>query len=553
MIVNPITNEELLTFLKGGLDEAKLREIAARLPPGFVLTHSVSTGVSAVGALSAEFSGMFVYFPHGTTAGLKSAGVSANAGIKAPIDVSRELGVAWVGKKGVSALEGYSLTGTLSGFVGMGATVPLSDDSMDYVQKLAGAARSGEMDPILEALQKSPEGSSFYYSVGLQAGAGLALSYTKENGRLLAAINPFPLGGKMPEPTKFVEKQYTNLLKYVSDTGRPAQISWSFELDGIRYEQTQDFEAVGRSWGKHGVAHVNVKTSIKNTNTDALLSQREMAEFGFKKIERMHLRDGGFVAAPFALEPKSLESSAPGKIDDPTLTSGSSEHIQDRDAEAVVEPHVMSTEQGEKVPETSGEPTPDPGLIRRRNGGATLEGTEIKETGLAQQAGSKLPREEKQPQSAVPSKPTSYDRYRQFGESGKDASLAVADYKKLFKDSYLAMNGDMEAAKMLTMERFARVWGVSDFTSDAPGTVLKNPVEKVYSDKNDDGHGYIRKDAETLLWQHGIKTDRYFISPNEKTGSDWRQGWADSDGRGPRMTLSYEDENGSLHTVTDSF
>lgn len=115
------------------------------------------------------------------------------------------------------------------------------------------------------------------------------------------------------------------------------------------------------------------------------------------------------------------------------------------------------------------------------------------------------------------------------------------------------MNGDEEAADLLATERFVETYGTSKFSPYAEGTVFKYPAENVYLDLHGDGHAYIREDAEALLKEKGIKTGKWYLSPNTKTGSDWEQGWADEDGYGPRMTLSYDDEAGNRLTLTESF
>jgi hypothetical protein len=159
--------------------------------------------------------------------------------------------------------------------------------------------------------------------------------------------------------------------------------------------------------------------------------------------------------------------------------------------------------------------------------------------------------------SAVKSDPfqrkTSYDRYQSFGFRPEEKAQALDEHKELLRKSYLDMNGHEEAAEMLAVERFLRKWGPSAFAPDADGTVMKYPVEKVYSGLEDSGHAYVRDDVEEFLAGQGIKAGRWYLSPNEKTGQDWELGWTDDEGYGPRMTLAYEDAAGRRHQVTDSF
>jgi len=155
--------------------------------------------------------------------------------------------------------------------------------------------------------------------------------------------------------------------------------------------------------------------------------------------------------------------------------------------------------------------------------------------------------------AAFASRESSFDKYRQLGRSPEEEASALADYGALYRQSFLDMNGDAEAAALLAAERFALNWGLSDFAAEAEGTVLKHPLEKVYPAFEATGHDYVREDVETQLASLGLQAVRWYLSPNDKTGSDWRRGGIDEQGFGPRMTLSYETESGEHHLVSDSF
>ncbi|MCK7613598.1 hypothetical protein [Roseibium sediminicola] len=133
---------------------------------------------------------------------------------------------------------------------------------------------------------------------------------------------------------------------------------------------------------------------------------------------------------------------------------------------------------------------------------------------------------------------SSFDRYRQLGRSLEEEASALADYSTLYRESFVDMNGDPDAAGLLAIDRFARDWGLSSHTPDAEGTVLKFPLENVYPALRETGHDYVREDAEAQLERQGIGAVRWYLSPNDKTGSDWRRGGVDEQGLGPRMTLS---------------
>ncbi|WP_299817530.1 hypothetical protein [uncultured Roseibium sp.] len=148
---------------------------------------------------------------------------------------------------------------------------------------------------------------------------------------------------------------------------------------------------------------------------------------------------------------------------------------------------------------------------------------------------------------------SSYDTYRQLGATPEEEAAAVDEYKALLKKSYVDVGGRSRAAEALATWRFEQSWGLSAFVPEGQGTVVKHPVEKMYPDPEKDGHGYVRKDAEAALEARGIRAARWYLSPNEKSGSDKSKGMTDDQGLGPRMTLSYDDESGVRHTVTDSF
>ncbi|MCK7613603.1 hypothetical protein [Roseibium sediminicola] len=148
---------------------------------------------------------------------------------------------------------------------------------------------------------------------------------------------------------------------------------------------------------------------------------------------------------------------------------------------------------------------------------------------------------------------TSFDRFRALGSDAKIEAKALAEYQTLLRQAYVEMVGDDDAAANLAIERFSRTWGLSEFSSVSPGTVLNYPAEKVYPDVNGDSHAYLRTEAERYLQSSGLSTGRWYLSPNDKTGSDWRQGGRDADGFGPRLTLSYESETGAQLEVTDRF
>jgi|GEM_PF-3240567 len=146
---------------------------------------------------------------------------------------------------------------------------------------------------------------------------------------------------------------------------------------------------------------------------------------------------------------------------------------------------------------------------------------------------------------------TSYDTYQQLGATPEEEARAIEEYWELLKKSHVDMGGHAEAAEALAAWRYQWNWGLSAFGPE--GTVVKHPVEKVYPDLDQDGHGYVRDGAEALLKARGVSAARWYLSANEKTGRDRRLGQMDDTGFGPRMTLSYDDADGARHVVTETF
>ncbi|QFT68000.1 hypothetical protein FIU93_14525 [Labrenzia sp. THAF35] len=155
--------------------------------------------------------------------------------------------------------------------------------------------------------------------------------------------------------------------------------------------------------------------------------------------------------------------------------------------------------------------------------------------------------------SADLARKSSYDRYRQIGRTAAEEAEALADYERLFRQSYVELGGHKEAARDYAIYRFKQMWGLSAFAPEAAGTVLKYPVETAYPDLEKDGHGYVRKDVEDLLKAQGVRAAKWHLMPNDKTGRDRQQAPADEDGYGPRMTLTYDDETGKRHLLTEDF
>lgn len=128
-----------------------------------------------------------------------------------------------------------------------------------------------------------------------------------------------------------------------------------------------------------------------------------------------------------------------------------------------------------------------------------------------------------------------------LGASEEGKALAVSEFRQLFKESLGEVGGDLDAAEKLAFERMSRTWGTSEYSPHGSGVVLKYPVEKLYPPVGDEGHQYIRDEAEKILQEEGKEYRRFFVVGNEEyTLKDYRAG------RAPRMTIVYDDPKTGL-------
>ena len=148
---------------------------------------------------------------------------------------------------------------------------------------------------------------------------------------------------------------------------------------------------------------------------------------------------------------------------------------------------------------------------------------------------------------------TSYRTFRKIGRTPEEEQQGNDELWEEFEQGYLEMNGHEKAAELLAARRFSRRWALSDYAEDADGLMLKYPVERVYPNIEEIGYGYVDEDVKAALSRQGIRAKKWYLTPNDKTGGDWEQGWMDEDGYGPRMTLAYDDEVGQRHRLSDSY
>lgn len=187
------------------------------------------------------------------------------------------------------------------------------------------------------------------------------------------------------------------------------------------------------------------------------------------------------------------------------------------------------------------------GMVRAQGSGFSNEaptGSEfIEKTGLSFSPGSR-DAAEGAPGVDPYARKTSYDRNRKLGRTPEEEAEALAEFEDLLREAYV-VTGNMPMAQGMASAQLKVEWGSSAFAAEE-GTVMKYPVEKAYVDPEKDGHGYVRSGVERLLTSAGIRATRWYLEPNGKTAEDRFRGIMDADGYGPRMTLSYDDEAGTL-------
>ncbi len=272
----------LIDQLDGPVTRQVLSDLARQLPDGYALIYGKSIGFDAkVAPIGVEGAWTGAYFPDGTIENLSTGSVTA--GIDGlPVSSSAEIGIAWVGDKGVKALEGLSLTLEGGIVIGIGATIPISWESASYALNLYSALHSGNLYAFYNIFKNYPEGSSIQISSGLQGGVSLKASYTLLGEELHAKF----IGSHPYE--SFDSSQYNAMLDYVAQSGQPATIGWDFDYDGVQYSVTQKVTPIGE---KRGIITANIRTKIFDvTHNKQFIYPGQFEAFGLQKNERVSLR-----------------------------------------------------------------------------------------------------------------------------------------------------------------------------------------------------------------------------------------------------------------------
>jgi GH24 family phage-related lysozyme (muramidase) len=135
-----------------------------------------------------------------------------------------------------------------------------------------------------------------------------------------------------------------------------------------------------------------------------------------------------------------------------------------------------------------------------------------------------------------------------LGANEQGRSIAVAEYKELFKEAVQETGGDLDAAEEVAKTRLARLWKASEFSPFGGGVVIKYPVEALYPADPGGSFEYVRDQAHEALKAEGIEPEEvYFTGDPEYTLKDFRAG------RAPRMQLLYRDGNGVMQLYPETF
>ncbi|KZK78471.1 hypothetical protein PsW64_04110 [Pseudovibrio sp. W64] len=276
-----------LVKLGDTVDDTFLQAAAASLPNDFALTYATAGEASIFNLVGVEVGKLSVYETDGSISRFYSAGGTLG-GPGLPVEYVGELGIVYLGDGDADAIiPGISVT--VEGGVAVGAGVSTPGLGLfDHIGNVVRDFDKSDLRSVTEALRLLPEGTTLYTSSGLQVGGGIEASIT-----VSADVFDIKLGGQV-KTHPFESNAYTEMISYISETGHPASISWTFEdQNGSELTVTQEIQAVGRK--SDGTWLLNLKTKIVDANGHSF-SQAELKDYGFKKIARVFTDDsGGFI------------------------------------------------------------------------------------------------------------------------------------------------------------------------------------------------------------------------------------------------------------------
>ena len=280
---------DVLSGLGGQLTRDTLAALASGLSDGQVLTFSYAVG-GGIGAFGVEGTYTDIYAPDGTVTSMYSGAVTGGLAPDIPVEFAGELGLAYVGDTGVTALEGFSVTVEGSVITGFGVTVPIGNGAA-YIDDLLTAATTGDAETILGALSVAPEGTVIFVSSGLQIGAGGEVSYSYQPGGDTLLVKLFGPNGYVG-PQDFSAGYYGAALAHVEQNRTTATISWEFEGEnGETLTVTQKIIPAGdnRNEGVHAV----IRTEVVNPD-GTKLSAQDLVSYGLSRTEQVIIHNGGF-------------------------------------------------------------------------------------------------------------------------------------------------------------------------------------------------------------------------------------------------------------------
>lgn len=129
------------------------------------------------------------------------------------------------------------------------------------------------------------------------------------------------------------------------------------------------------------------------------------------------------------------------------------------------------------------------------------------------------------------------------------------DYTKLYREMYVAANGDADLAKKLTIERLQRQWGETDIHGGGDrswwnslplmgkgGRVMNYPPERYYQPVNN-SFDWMKTSVEGVMKKAGVRAQDWELISTPETAADVKALGSES-ARPPRYGVWFKDETG---------
>ena len=237
-----------------------------------------------------EGTSMYVYTPDLKISRFSSvaATVSGPVAFGLPVEGAVELGLAYVGDEGISALENWSITVEAGAYTGGGVTIPNSA-ALYYADEVLAVLNDPSSENMLQALSQVPPGSQIFLSKGLQLGGGVEFSFSWNNENLdLWIFENHAYQG----PSEFSGESYWIAMGMIENYDARVTVSSQFtDVDGTEYTvESRMFRGGDR--GQDGQM-VIVRTQILGPDGQPI-SNALMAEFGQQPTQLYLAKDGQF-------------------------------------------------------------------------------------------------------------------------------------------------------------------------------------------------------------------------------------------------------------------